>query len=195
MSKAYNFRIKWEIGRWSIVLSRLFRVDTAAFCTVISCKCLNWAVKWCLAFYYIKYQYFFKQYIWKLSLSNAFCIDRTKENYSTAELGSLHTHFGIWVMLIIEYPSLTVNCRTAIKLLFLFFNICLRVNWIIYYVHVHTYSFLLPGIDQVFLQINNSDLFNILCIGTLPSEAFIKCTFELFTDKWLRIRFWIWWEL
>jgi len=41
MSKAYNFRFKWEIGRWSIVLSRLFRVDTAAFCTVISCKCLN----------------------------------------------------------------------------------------------------------------------------------------------------------
>jgi hypothetical protein len=94
-------------------------------------------------------------------------------------------------MLIIEYPSLTVNCRTAIKLFFLFFNICLKVNWIIYYVHVHTYSFLLHEIDQVFLQINNSDLFNILCIGTLPSEAFIKCTFVLFTDKWLRIRFWI----
>jgi hypothetical protein len=45
---------------------------------------------------------------------------------------------------------------------------------LIYYVHVHTYSFLLHEIDQVFLQINNSDLFNILCIGTLPSEAFIK---------------------
>jgi hypothetical protein len=98
----------------------------------------------------------------KLSLSNAFCIDRTKENHSTAELGSLHTHFGIWVMLIIEYPSLTVNCRTAIKLLFLFFNICLRVNWIIYYVHVHTVEWfsLVLSIQNAF----DSESFHIYCL-------------------------------
>jgi hypothetical protein len=35
--------------------------------------------------------------------------------------------FRVWVMLIVEYPTVTVTCRTAIKALFLYFNLCLSV--------------------------------------------------------------------
>jgi len=33
-------------------------------------------------------------------------------------------HFRVWVMLIIEYPNVTVKCRTVIKVFFLYFNLC-----------------------------------------------------------------------
>ena len=54
-------------------------------------------------------------------------IDRSKEYRSTAGYGSFHTHFGVWVMLIVEYPIVTVICRTAIQVLLLYFNRCLIV--------------------------------------------------------------------
>ena len=36
-----------------------------------------------------------------------------------------HTHFKVWVMLIVEDPIKTGKLRTAIKTLFLYFNCCL----------------------------------------------------------------------
>jgi hypothetical protein len=33
------------------------------------------------------------------------------------------THFMVWVMLIVEDPTVTVKCKTAIKALFLYFNL------------------------------------------------------------------------
>jgi hypothetical protein len=36
------------------------------------------------------------------------------------------THLMVWVLLIVEDPTVTVNC-TAIKVLFLYFNLCLSV--------------------------------------------------------------------
>ena len=41
--------------------------------------------------------------------------------------GPLHTHFRVIVMLIVEDPTVTVNCRTAINALFLYLNVCLSI--------------------------------------------------------------------
>jgi hypothetical protein len=41
--------------------------------------------------------------------------------------GPFHTHFKVLVILLIEDPTVTVKCRTAIKALFLYFNLCLSV--------------------------------------------------------------------
>ena len=38
-----------------------------------------------------------------------------------------HTHFRVWVSLIVEDPTVTVTCRTATKVPFLYLNLCLRV--------------------------------------------------------------------
>jgi hypothetical protein len=46
-------------------------------------------------------------------------------------------------MLIVEDSTVTVKCRTAIKALFRFFNLCL--SWIVSHVHLHPYTFLLKG--------------------------------------------------
>jgi len=50
-----------------------------------------------------------------------------EEVKSTAELqsgGPFHTQFRVLlVMLIVEDPTVTLECRTAIKVLFLYFNI------------------------------------------------------------------------
>ena len=40
---------------------------------------------------------------------------------------SFHTHFIVWVLLIIEVITVTVECRTIIKVLFLYINLCLSV--------------------------------------------------------------------
>jgi hypothetical protein len=45
-------------------------------------------------------------------------------------------------MLIVEYPTVTMNCRTAIKALFLYFNLCLSVMFeslILIYSHILSY--------------------------------------------------------
>jgi hypothetical protein len=42
---------------------------------------------------------------------------------STAGKGQFHTHF-----MIIEDHTVTVKCRTAIKVLLLYFNLCLKCN-------------------------------------------------------------------
>jgi hypothetical protein len=41
--------------------------------------------------------------------------------------GPFHTHFMVRVILIVIDPTVTVKCRTAIKALFLYFNLCLSV--------------------------------------------------------------------
>jgi hypothetical protein len=35
-----------------------------------------------------------------------------------------HNHFRLWVILIVEHTTVTLKCRTAIKALFLYFNLC-----------------------------------------------------------------------
>jgi succinate dehydrogenase hydrophobic anchor subunit len=42
--------------------------------------------------------------------------------------GLLHTHISVRVMFIIEDTTVTVKCRTAIKVMFLYFNLCLSVT-------------------------------------------------------------------
>ena len=42
--------------------------------------------------------------------------------------GMCHIHLRVWVMLIIEDPTVTVKYRTAIKALFLYINVCLIVR-------------------------------------------------------------------
>ena len=47
-------------------------------------------------------------------------------------------------MLIIEEPTVTVKCRSAIKALFLYVNLCLLVSVMLdSNVHLHPYPFLL----------------------------------------------------
>jgi len=41
---------------------------------------------------------------------------------------SFHTHFRVQVMLIVEDSIVSVKWRTAIKALFLYFNMCLKCN-------------------------------------------------------------------
>jgi hypothetical protein len=41
--------------------------------------------------------------------------------------GSFQTHFMVWVLINVEDPTVTVKCRTAIKALFLYLNLCLSV--------------------------------------------------------------------
>ena len=40
----------------------------------------------------------------------------------------LHTHFRIRVLVIVEDPTVTVRCRTAIKVLFLYLILCPSVG-------------------------------------------------------------------
>ena len=56
-------------------------------------------------------------------------IDRSNKCHSTAVLGMFQTHFRIWAVLIVEDPTVTIKCRTAIKILFLYFNLCLSVKF------------------------------------------------------------------
>ena len=35
--------------------------------------------------------------------------------------------FRLWVILIVEDPTVTVKCRTAIKVMFIYFNLCVSV--------------------------------------------------------------------
>jgi hypothetical protein len=35
--------------------------------------------------------------------------------------------FRLWVSLIVEDPTVTVKCRTAIKVMFIYFNLCVSV--------------------------------------------------------------------
>jgi hypothetical protein len=63
-------------------------------------------------------------------------IDRRKEYCSGQRL--FHTYFMVRV-LIIEDSTLTENCRTAIKTLFFYFNLCLSVkldNLMFIYIHI-----------------------------------------------------------
>ena len=41
--------------------------------------------------------------------------------------GQFHTHFSVWVMLIIEDTTVTEKCRTAIGGLLIYFDLCLSV--------------------------------------------------------------------
>ena len=52
--------------------------------------------------------------------------------------------FRVQGFLIVEDPFVTVRCRTAIKALFLYLNICLNV--ILSHVHLNPYAFLLMHI-------------------------------------------------
>ena len=45
----------------------------------------------------------------------------------TAGYGPFHTHFKVQAVLIIEDPTVTVKCRTAIKVMFLYINSCLSI--------------------------------------------------------------------
>jgi len=40
-----------------------------------------------------------------------------------ADYGSFYTHFSVWVMLMIKDLSVAMKCKTAIKALFLYFNV------------------------------------------------------------------------
>ena len=62
----------------------------------------------------------------------------SKEYHSTADLMTFHSHYRVWVLIIIEDPTVTVKCRTAIKVLFLYFNLCTCVmfdNLLFIYIH------------------------------------------------------------
>ena len=48
-------------------------------------------------------------------------------NRSTAGYGSFNTHSRVWVLLMVEDPTVTVKCRTVINALFLYLNLCLSV--------------------------------------------------------------------
>jgi hypothetical protein len=61
-------------------------------------------------------------YLYNMCLDVAF-VDRSIEYRSITGKGSFHTHFMVCVMLIIEYRTVTVNCRTAIKAMFLYIYI------------------------------------------------------------------------
>jgi hypothetical protein len=41
--------------------------------------------------------------------------------------GQFRTRIAVWVRLILEDPTVTVKSRTAIKALFLYFDLCLNV--------------------------------------------------------------------
>jgi len=65
-----------------------------------------------------------------------------RDKVSSAQLqvmGPLHTHFSIWVMLIIEDTTVTVKCRTTIKVLFLYFNVC-QLSSIVSHIHLNLTS-------------------------------------------------------
>jgi hypothetical protein len=47
---------------------------------------------------------------------------------SSHEIITMHSYIKVCVMLLIEDPTMTVKHRTAIKTLFLYFNLCLCVK-------------------------------------------------------------------
>jgi len=51
-----------------------------------------------------------------------------KPKYVYCSLGPLHYHFRVWVMLIIEDPLVTMKCRSAIKVVFLYTCLLLSVT-------------------------------------------------------------------
>ena len=53
-------------------------------------------------------------------------------------------HLRVWVVFILEEPTVTVKCRTAIKVMFLCFIVCLcLILDSVSYVHLHPHPFLL----------------------------------------------------
>ena len=76
----------------------------------------------------------------------------SKEYCSTADQGPFHSHFGIQVMLIVEDPTVTVKCRTAIQVLFLYFNLCLSIKMNSLSCSFTSKSFLLINLQSLYLK-------------------------------------------
>ena len=49
---------------------------------------------------------------------------RNKELRSRTDKGMLNTHFRVWVIPMVQEPTVTVKCGSVIKALFLYLNWC-----------------------------------------------------------------------
>jgi E3 ubiquitin-protein ligase RNF38/44 len=78
-------------------------------------------------------------------------------------------------MLIIEDPTMTVKCRTAIKVLFLYFNLCLggKLNSLPIFIYIHT------SCVVCMCDFENRQLLRVL---PCSHEFHAKCV-----DKWLKV--------
>jgi len=123
LNKKHDFQMNYSCDFHAIWKSMIFVLNVSY---MIFYKFILLSINWCM-------------------IMNARCpdvafIDKSIEYRSTAGQGPFHTHFKVWVLLIVEDPTMTVKCRSAIKALSLYLNLCPSG---MLDVHLHPYPFLL----------------------------------------------------
>jgi len=95
-------------------------------------------------------------------------------------------------MFVVENPTVTVKCRTAIKVLFLYFNLYEgEVGWS-HYVHLHPYPFLLIYLNDLGFVMSSSDFHLWPSLGNtciVQHRCIMDTYFHIFFQTFYKKRF------
>jgi len=94
----------------------------------------------------------------------------------------VHTHFRVYIVFIVKDPTVTMKCRTSIKALFLYLNLCLcdvGLSLMFIYIHIRSYYQLFPHSNvcpNVMLD-SISCSFTLICVGVMLASLSSLFTF------------------